>query len=128
MLALLFWLSVVLFVGSVSIVLIIVTRIPPDFLTRTTPRKGSFHDQHPVIRVFLHIVKNLFGLLLIVAGVVMLFIPGQGTLFIVLGILMLDFPGKQKFERRLLGSPRILRAVNKLREKTGHLPLESPTD
>jgi len=119
---------VVLFVGSIVIVLILVTRIPPDFLTHTTPREGSFRAQHPVIRVLLRIAKNLVGLLLIVAGVVMLFMPGQGTLFIVLGLLMLDFPGKQKLERKLVGSPRILRTINKLRAKTGHPPLESPID
>jgi hypothetical protein len=71
----------------------------------------------------LKIFKNLAGAALLVAGVVMIFLPGSGALTIVLGLLLVDFPGKYDVLRKLLCRPKVSRAVNKLRQKFGRRPL-----
>ena len=61
------------------------------------------------------IVKNLVGGLFVAAGIVMLFMPGQGILTILIGLSLLDLPGKRAFERRLVGSPAVFEAINVIR-------------
>jgi hypothetical protein len=77
------------------------------------------------VRLLLHAVKNLVGVCLVAAGIVLSVpgIPGQGVLTIVIGIMLLDFPGKLAWERRLVGRPRILAAINRLRHTFGKPPL-----
>ncbi len=124
----LIWLSVLLSIGSVVFALLMVTRIPVDYLTRPTSGFESFREHHPLLRIVLIAAKNMLGLLFVTAGTIMLLTPGQGVLFIAMGVLLLDFPGKRKMERRLLGSHRVFQALNKIREKAGQPPLNSPKD
>jgi len=37
---------------------------------------------------------------------------------------MIDFPGKRGMERRLIGRPHVLHALNRLRARFGRAPLE----
>lgn len=124
---LLFWISVLLSIGSVLLLLVLTARIPPDYLTRDVPEK-SFQEYSPLVRILLIIGKNAFGWLLILAGTVMLFTPGQGTLFIALGVLLIDIRGKQAIVRRVVGWRGVLQAINKIREKAGQPPLKAPKD
>jgi UPF0716 family protein affecting phage T7 exclusion len=83
---------------------------------------------HPVIRLTILIVKNLLGFLFLIAGFIMLFIPGQGLLTIFVGIVLLNFPGKRKLERKLILHPKILPAINLIRQKAGKSPLRTKND
>ena len=78
---------------------------------------------HPAWRWTLAIAKNLFGALLVVLGVVMIFTPGQGLLALVLGISLLDIPGKRALERRLIQQPKVLGVINRMRARAGRPPL-----
>lgn len=80
-------------------------------------------DHHPVLRLIGLGLKNAVGVLLFLAGVAMIVLPGQGLLTMLIGISLLDFPGKRHLERRLVGQPAVLRTINKLREKFGRPPL-----
>ncbi len=80
-------------------------------------------NRHPALRWFGLAVKNVLGLVLLLAGIAMLVRPGQGVLTILMGIALLDFPGKRQLERRLIALPTVLRTINKLREKFGRPPL-----
>ena len=60
---------------------ILVTRIPPDyFLYR---RRHSADRRYPVLNLILLVVKNVIGAAFVLAGLLLLFLPGQGliTLF-----------------------------------------------
>jgi hypothetical protein len=92
---------------------------PPRDLRYATPRQRLAHHA-------LTALKNLSGLVLLAAGVVMLFTPGPGLLAMVLGLSLMSFPGKRRFEERLLCQPRILHAANRLRARHGTAPLISP--
>jgi len=52
-------------------------------------------------------------------------IPGQGVLTILLGIMISDFPGKERLERKIVSYPKVLEALNKLRERFGKPPLQT---
>jgi hypothetical protein len=58
----------------------------------------------------------------------MLFTPGQGIVTILIGLVLVDLPGKRALERWMVGRPRVLAAINRLRAKYGHPPLEDPND
>ncbi len=72
------------------------------------------------------IIKNILGLILLGAGILMLFLPGQGLLTIVLALSLLDFPGKRGLELRLIRQPRVYKAINWLRRKYKRPPLIIP--
>ncbi len=101
---------------------LILVRIPPHYFDERHPR-AWMENHHPALRWFGLAVKNALGLVLLLAGIVMLVLPGQGVLTILLGIALLDFPGKRQLERRLIALPTVLRTINKLREKFGRPPL-----
>ena len=59
------------------------------------------------------------GLCLLLAGVAMLFLPGQGVLTILIGICLMDIPGKRYLLDRLVSNPHIQRGLNWVRRKRG---------
>ena len=69
----------------------------------------------------LAILRNLLGLLLVLGGVLMLFLPGQGILTIVIGLLMIDTPKKRAFQAWVLAWKPVNRGINWMRRKA-HQP------
>ena len=124
--ALLWWFgiaSVVMFIGTLIIVPILVARIPHDYFSAEHKRDGLFVEQHPLIRSLLIVGKNLLGIILIIAGIVMLVLPGQGVLTMLIGLILIDFPGKYELERRIVSQPAVLKAINWMRNKASKQPL-----
>ena len=118
----LFALSVVTFVVSLIGIPFLLVRLPPHYFDERHPRNWM-QDHHPVLRLIGVVLKNAVGVLLFLAGIAMIVLPGQGLLTMLIGISLLDFPGKRHLERRLVGQPAVLRTINKLREKFGRPPL-----
>ncbi len=75
--------------------------------------------RNPVLRYILLVFKNLLGYFLLLMGVIMLFIPGQGLLSITLGILLINFPGKKKLELKFFSNKKVLYVINSIRQKAG---------
>ena len=125
--SLLWWLgiaSAITFIGSLIIIPYLVVRIPADYFTR--PKDTKPKRQHPVVWLFGSIVKNFFGILFVLAGIAMLILPGQGILTILIGLMLINFPGKHNLERRIIQQPAVLRAINWMRAKADHPPLQVP--
>ena len=61
--------------------------------------------------------KNIIGYSLIMGGLLMLVLPGQGLLTIVTGLLLINYPGKYKLEQKLVAMPSVYRALNWIRAK-----------
>ncbi len=97
--------------------------IPPDYFTHQHKPLERWSELHPVLRWTLLIAKNALGAVLVMAGIVMLFTPGQGILALLLGVSLLDVPGKRALERRIVRQPSVLRLVNSMREKAHQPPL-----
>ena len=118
-----FWLtglSVFFFVFSLLAIPYMLIRIPPDYFIReqNAPEKRS------VLKLFLLIIKNCAGFILLICGIAMLVLPGQGILTILIAVVIMDFPGKRKLERRLISYPYVLKTVNRMRKHANHKPLK----
>ncbi|MCX7666154.1 MAG: hypothetical protein N2112_11470, partial [Gemmataceae bacterium] len=81
---------------------------------------------HPIIRWTSLIVKNFLGACLVVVGMILSLpgVPGQGLLTIFVGLMLLDLPKKRQFETWMISRKGVLIAVNRLRARFGHLPLQ----
>lgn len=124
-----FWmmgLSLLVFVGSLVSLPFLVTWIPHDYFSDARRQQSRLERFHPLVHLGLRALKNLLGWLLVLAGILMLVLPGQGLLTILMGLILCDFPGKYRLERRLATAPGVLRAVNWLRRRAGHPPLIAP--
>ena len=119
--------SVITFLGSLIVIPIILVKLPPHYFDDRYPRKWWEHH-HPLLRSLWLTVKNAGGFVLIMAGIVMLFLPGQGILTILVGVSLMDIPGKRYLERRLISRPMVLRTINKLRENFNKPPLAVSPD
>jgi len=115
--------SVVTFIGSLIVVPVLVAKIPVDYFSHERRERTEWAEHHPVIRMLLLIAKNLFGYVLLLMGIAMLVLPGQGLLTIMIGLMLINFPGKYRLERWLVSRKPILKSINWLREKSGHKPL-----
>ena len=117
----LFWLlglgSLALLVGTALLIPWLLIVLPPDFFARLPAR--PFQGRHPVIAILLIIFRNFLGAVLLAAGIVMLFIPGQGLLTILIGLALIDFPGKHTLLMRLFSNPRVFNPANRIRRWAG---------
>lgn len=126
----LFWLfffSIVSFVGTLIAIPYILVLIPQHYFDERHPRTWMA-NHHPVLRMVGLVAKNLLGVLFLLAGFAMLFLPGQGILTMLIGVSLIDFPGKRLLERKLVGRPSVLHAINKVRRRFGKPPLEIKDD
>jgi len=116
--------SVVMFVGTLAAVPVVVAWLPKDYFRRRRRRELLQGSRHPALRVAWWVVKNVLAVLLLLLGLAMLVLPGQGILTIVLGLVLLDFPGKRRLELALVRRRQVLQSLNWLRRQMGQPPLE----
>jgi len=119
----LFALSVLMFVGSLILLPILIVRMPADYFSHRRPPAESWRGRHSAIRMVGLISKNAVGAIILIAGIVMLAVPGQGILAILIGLSLLNIPGKRALELRIIGNRMVLRAINALRAKAHRPPL-----
>lgn len=127
--ALLWWLaalSLVMFVGTLLLLPIIVARLPADYFTRHDRHSNPPQGASTVLRLLVLIGKNVLGIVFILAGMVMLVLPGQGILTLLIGLMLVNFPGKRRLERRLVQQAAVLRAINWIRAKAHQPALQVP--
>lgn len=118
--------SAVIFVASLVLLPYVLIKLPPDYLSSFKSSPRSFKHGSALDRVYL-VGKNLIAVLLILAGLAMLVLPGQGLLTLVIGLSMLDFPRKQEWIKMLISQKGVLDTANWVREKADKPPLESPS-
>ena len=127
--SLLGWLAIisgVMFVATLILIPILVARIPEDYFSGEHRHQAQTERSHPLLYWGGLILKNLLGVVFIVAGIAMLLLPGQGILSILIGISLTNFPGKYTLERKLVALPKVMDGINWLREKAGKPPLQRP--
>jgi hypothetical protein len=119
--------SAIGFVGSLIAIPMILVRLPADYFDTRTPRHWM-KDHHPALRLLGLVVKNVVGVVFLLAGFAMLFLPGQGVLTMLIGISLMDFPGKRTLEARMVGQPTVLGVINSMRHRFGKPPLTLAPD
>jgi hypothetical protein len=127
--ALLWWLvaaSVTLLLLTSIAVAWAIVRLPEDYFVNKRRKPLESWQHRPVLRSTLLVAKNVVGIVLLVAGVVMLLAPGQGLLTIVAGLILVDFPYKFLLERQLATQRHVWRSINWIRKRFGRSPLQRP--
>ena len=116
------------FVASLILVPMLVVRIPADYFAHRKRHHKRPEKYPPVIREIVLVIKNVLGLILFCAGILMLVLPGQGLFTMFIGMIMINFPGKYKLERWIVERGPILKSINWLRRRAGHEPLMTHKD
>ncbi len=119
--------SLALFVASLLIVPPLIVRIRPDYFAHAVRPPSGWEQQQPLVRLAILVGKNVLGGVLLIAGLAMLVLPGQGLLTLFVGFLLIDFPGKYRLEQWLVRRRYILGPINWLRRRRHRPPLQVAT-
>jgi hypothetical protein len=128
-----FILLTILFTAVASIVYLLVIGY---FITHMDKRyfvqhKTIGHEANvrPLLTSMSRSVNNLFkmlkilvGLFLLVCGIAMLVLPGQGLITMVIGLSLIPFPGKHKIVQNLLSRQSVRTSLNWIRIKANKEP------
>lgn len=109
-------LSVALLIASVVLVPRGLAAMPVDWLLHEPPP--------PPLRE--RIGRNVVGWTLILLGIAMLVLPGQGLLTLVIGLVLADVPGKRRMVHALVAVRPVRAGVDALRRRAGVEPLLHP--
>ena len=119
--------SILIFIISILGISWFVAQIPEDYFLSSKRKPSKWQEQKPILRLAVLFGKNIIGVSLIIGGLLMLVLPGQGLLSIVTGLLLINYPGKYKLEQKLVAIPSVFRALNWIRVKANKPPLKRKT-
>ena len=119
-------LSTVMSVSGLVLMPILIVRMSPDYFLHPEPSAESWRSRHPALRFSTLVIKNIAGVLLLLAGLAMLVLPGQGIITILVAISLLNFPGKRRMELFIVRRGPVLQAINWIRTRAGRPPLVLP--
>lgn len=111
--------SFVSFLGTLIAVPLILVRLPEDYFLFPDRQGVPWIRRNRYLRIPIFLAKNLSGAILVLAGILMLALPGQGILTIIIGLVLMEFPGKYRAERWIINRPSVLAAINWIRLKAG---------
>lgn len=122
--------SIASLILAIALLPTIVLRLPSNYFIRERRSPVRRESEHRLPLTFANIVKNLIGVVFILAGILMLFIPGQGLLTMLIGLILTNFPGKYRLEQKMIRQPKIAQTLNGLRARAGkeHFELPNETD
>jgi len=89
------WLGIVsLFTFFVSLAFIpwLISRLPVDYFVRPHRFRHPFSAGAGLLFPVWFVFRNIAGVVVLLAGTAMLFLPGQGILTIILGVALMSFP------------------------------------
>jgi len=117
-------LSVLTFLGSIVAIPWIIARLPVDYFISHRRKVTARHERHPIAARLIFVMRNLTGGLFLLAGILMLVLPGQGLITIVIGLSLMDFPKKHTLVDYLLRRPKVMKLLNWIRKKEKKPPFE----
>ena len=118
--------SIFILIISVFMMVLIISFLPEDYFKSENRSLISSiqNSQYPLLKLLVLFTKNFFGILLLMSGILMLVLPGQGILTIITGLVFMDYPGKYKFERKLLKQKGVINSINWIRSRLNKQPLK----
>jgi hypothetical protein len=108
--------------GLVSLVVTVlllptfIARLPVDYFADDRVAAAA---PRTLPHIALRALKNTFGAFLVVAGLLMLVLPGQGLLTILVGLVLVEFPGKRRLERAVARRPAVRAFLDAVRLRRG---------
>jgi len=125
--ALLSWIAAISATGALASVVLavwVLLRIPVDYFARIDEYRARRRARHPLWLALWVPARNLLGALFLLAGLLMLFLPGQGLLTLLIGLMLVDLPGKHRAIDAILRRPGVLAAMNRVRRAFGRPPFD----
>ena len=117
--------SLAMFLVSIILVPVFVQTLPADYFKKRKIRSKPAWVPFPLHVLYL-VVKNTIGIVLIILGLAMIVLPGQGLITLIIGIILTDIPGERKAFLFVLRRTPVLKAMNWLRKKKNIAPFELP--
>lgn len=121
----------ILWLGSISFLVFIFSLISIKWLVALIPsdyfiedKRNKYQSSYPLTWLISIIIKNIIGYILIIGGILMLVLPGQGLFTIIIGLMLSNYPGKYFIERKFIAIPSVLKTINWLRKKSNKPPLK----
>jgi hypothetical protein len=121
-----FGVSLVLFVGSFVLIPVLIARMRQDYFVAPDPDEHTWIGRHRVARTTARVVKNALGGGLLLAGIAMMVLPGQGIITVLVALSLLEFPGKRALELCLIRQSGVSSVLNWIRTRSGRPPLIIP--
>jgi Putative transmembrane protein (PGPGW) len=118
--------SVLLFVAGVVLTPVALCRLPADYFLGERPPLARSARRHPVLWFGALVLKNVLGGVLVLAGLVMLALPGPGLVTLLVGVTLLNFPGKRALEIWIVQRQVVLDGINWIRVRAAREPLRVP--
>jgi archaellum biogenesis protein FlaJ (TadC family) len=127
--------SILIGIGSLSILILIfsiiglgwfISQIPEDYFIHENRQADNWDKYSSETKVVIVIIKNVIGIVMLISGLLLLILPGQGILTMIIGILLIDYPGKFKLEQKIIAIPSVFRSLNWFRAKSKKSYLQHP--
>ena len=115
--------SVVILVISAISIGYFIKKIPHDYFLDDKRGVSEYKNKNPILWIITLVLKNIIGYFLIMGGILMLVLPGQGLLTILVGLMLSDYPGKFKLEKKIIRTNLVLKTINWYRIKSNIPPL-----
>lgn len=126
-----FWIVVLTTTVSIAYFVVItyfITQMDKQYFLRRKISQGEAINQPRLtsmnrsVACVVKIAKIILGIVLLVCGILMLVLPGQGLITILIGLSLLPFPGKDKMEQRILARNSVRSTLNWIRLKAKKEP------
>ena len=111
--------SLLIFVLSIALIPWLVGRLRPDYFLFEASNTSSGNNSFSPVALAKMVLRNFAGLVLLCAGILMLFLPGQGLITIIISLALLDFPAKHRLIQKLVSPDSVRKSLNWIREKSG---------
>ena len=127
--------SILIGLGTLSISILIfsimamgwfIAQIPEDYFIHDKRQGNHWNKYSSKARIAIVIFKNIFGGIMLIGGLFLLILPGQGLLTMIIGLLLIDYPGKFKLEQKIISIPSIFKGLNWFRAKAKKTNLLHP--
>ncbi len=115
--------GVAMFVLSLVGLPFLVAAVPADYFEHRRTSERPRKLRHPALHVVLVVLRNVVGWMVLLSGVAMLVLPGQGVIMILVGLWLVSFPGKRRLELAILRRKSVTRVLQWMRKKMGKEPL-----
>lgn len=110
-------LSVLILVFSIAAMGWFIAQIPEDYFIHNKRQAKNWNKYSSQARIAIIIFKNIFGGIMLLGGLFLLVLPGQGLLTMIIGLLLIDYPGKFQLEQKIISIPSIFRGLNWFRAR-----------
>jgi hypothetical protein len=116
--------SLIMLLITLVAVPVVVALLPENYFAAKRRKPARRSGRSFLFRIGFIVTKNLLGIIIIIVGLALLFLPGQGVITILIGLALTNFPGKFAIERRIARQPQVRQTLNWIRVKACKPPFK----